>query len=130
MDSERIKAKWLAWLTQGTISAMDTLGDCVFLEGHRGQPVQIFEAGGDLHEIWLQKSDVPRSREDLWREIHCCQLNLALVTNQQNINMTAEQNRQLMRWKVQFSGEETIDRWLKGLNLKLPCSVQSKLITG
>jgi hypothetical protein len=115
MDARRLAAKWKAWLRQGMKSPIDgqSLPDC----------------GGDAHEVWVSRSDVPRSSPA--RPLILTEpMNLVVVTNGQNVNMTAEMNRKCMLHLIEKYGEAAIDEWLAGLPMRNKKTVQGCLSEG
>jgi hypothetical protein len=115
MDAERLAVKWQVWLRQGCKSPIDgtSLPNC----------------GGALHEVFVQRSDVPVS-SPARQAILTCPMNLVVVTDWQNENMTAEMNRANMRHLINSYGEEVIDAWLRALPMKLKKTVRGCLVTG
>lgn len=72
----------------------------------------------DLHEVFVQRSDLPGRGDDLSSKYNC-----VLVTNEENINMSQEQNVELGRKLIKRYGEKAIQQWIKSLKMKYPPDV-------
>jgi hypothetical protein len=100
---ERVIVKWKVWIRQKGKSVID------------GTPLPNVE--GDLHEVWVQKSDLPSSNP-LREEIHLEPMNLVLTTNLQNTEMGGN-NHRCMQYLVVIYGEDAINQWLHSLDERL-----------
>lgn len=114
MNATRLLAKIAVWYRQCRCSLLDSEGVCIFRADHPGRIIRLPEGEGALHEVWWQKSDL-RKYTYAYRIAHQEPMNLVLVTNQQNENMTRAMNRENMLYLLSHYGYWRVDGWVSGL---------------
>lgn len=100
MEPLRLQAKHHCWIRQGGISPLTG--------------ANIWEAEGDLHEVFIQRSD---AGPKLQARITTNPKNLVLLPVDEHARITKADNVHLMRYLVLRYGAEAIDSWLATLNM-------------